>query len=156
MSNPPDCDMHAPFWAPPRRSRLPEPGLSNTEPRTESNVCGTCLSGGSGGEDRGTAGDGAEDDGEPRSEPGPREGRWQQHREEGGDDHQRPEARDRDVPSGIPQPGAQPRAGDDEPPDRGERGDQGPVAAPRPRAERARARSEPTPRDRRREDGEAA
>ena len=97
----------------------------------------------------------AGDDGEPWSEPGPRERRWEQHRQQGGDHHQRTEASDRHVPSRIPQSGAQSRGGDDEPADRSERGDQGPVAAPRPGAERARARSEPTPRDRRREDGDA-
>src|ERR687898_434636 len=114
QSNPPDCDMQAPFWAPPRRSRLLEPGLSNTEASTESNACGTCLSGAPGGKDRGPTCHHAGDDGEPWSEPGPRECRWEQHREQGGDHHQRPEAHDRDVPSGISQPGAQPRRGDDE------------------------------------------
>src|SRR4029453_14796198 len=155
MSNPPDCDMHAPFLAPPRRSRLPEPGLSNTEPSTESNAYGRFVSGAPCAQDRRPARHRAGDDCEPWSEPGPREGRWEQHRQQGGDHHQRTETHDRHVPSWIPQPGAELRGGDDEAADRGERGDQGPVAAPCPGPERARAWSEPTPRERRRENGDA-
>src|SRR5207344_2015049 len=40
------------FLGSPRRSRLLEPGLSNTEPSTESNAYGTCLSGAPCGKDR--------------------------------------------------------------------------------------------------------